>query len=298
MIQTIRNEFLEVQVNSEGAQLWSIVERCSGTQFLWQGDPNIWELRAPVIFPYCGRIRDFKFIDGDGAEYHGQNHGFARFQNHDLKECGEGRVIWNLPCNEETKKLYPYQFEFNTEYRLEGNALCWIYHIKNLDRRPMPFNVGYHPGFMCPFDVERDISDYELVFEKEETPIQLVSDENGQLRTGEERVLFEKKRRIPLKDGMFPKNYCVTGLVSQYVDILEKPTGRYIRVHIGGFPNEIFWSKPGKIHFLCIEPWTGLADDENSDYRLEHKRDIQILEPGGCYEKELRIEFGTLGGCV
>lgn len=293
MNQKIRNQELEVEVNSYGAELWSIRDMKTGDQYLWQGQADIWELRAPVIFPYCGRIKDFTFYDQDGTRYEGQNHGFARFSIHELKEHVDTKMTWSLKSSEETRQLYPYDFTLETTYRLEGTDLHWTYLVKNNGDRDMPFNVGCHPGFFCPFvRGSRNIEDYALVFEQEETPTQLLSDDQGQLRTGEERIYFTDQKEIPLKNGMFPKNVCLTGLESEYVDIMEKTSGRYIRIHIGGFKNVLLWSKPGDIHFICIEPWTGLADDENSRHRLELKRDIEILRPGETYEKDLRIEFG------
>lgn len=293
MKQRISNQELEIVVNDYGAELWSIRDLKTGDQYLWQGQEDIWELRAPVIFPYCGRIKDFKFYDRDGTEYKGQNHGFARFSTHRLKENKGNRMTWILEASEETKKLYPYDFTMETTYRLEGSVLHWTYLVKNNGIRDMPFNVGYHPGFFCPFvRGNQNIKDYALVFEQEETPVQLLSDEQGQLRTGEEKIYFTNQKEIPLENGMFPKNFCLTGLKSEYIDIKEKVSGRYIRIHIGGFKNVLFWSKPGDIHFICIEPWTGLADDENSMQRLELKRDIEILKPKESCERDLVIEFG------
>lgn len=293
MNQKIRDQELEVEINDYGAELWSIQDLKTKDQYLWQGQPDIWKLRAPVIFPYCGRIKDFTFYDQDGTRYQGQNHGFARFSTHRLKELAKDKVTWSLEADENTRKLYPYDFSLETSYYLEETRLHWTYLVKNNGDRDMPFNVGYHPGFFCPFvRGSQNIEDYALVFEREETPIQLLSDKEGQLRTGEEKIYFTNQKEIPLKNGMFPKNFCLTGLKSDYIDIKEKTTGRYIRVYIKGFKNVLFWSKPGDIRFICIEPWTGLADDENSRQRLELKRDIDILEPGKQYEKDLVIEFG------
>ncbi|MEQ2427148.1 hypothetical protein DXC92_08670 [Clostridiales bacterium TF09-2AC] len=292
-LERISNQELEVEVNAYGAELWSVKDVRTRRQYLWQGRPDIWELRAPVIFPYCGRIKDFKFYGPDGKEYQGQNHGFARFTTHRLKEnTGEG-MTWRIEADEQLRRLYPYEFSLETAYRLDGTDLHWTYLVKNNGDRDMPFNVGYHPGFICPFEGgSQDIGDYALIFEREETPIQLISDDQGQLRTGEERIYFTACKEIPLKNGMFPKNVCLTGLKSEYIDITDRSSGRYIRVHIGGFKNLLLWSKPGDIHFICIEPWTGLADDEQSRQRLELKRDIQILKPGESYEKDLLIELG------
>ena len=156
----------------------------------------------------------------------------------------------------------------------------------------MPFNVGYHPGFFCPFSKEYETKDYEVRFEKEETPVELESEADGQLRTGKERVRFENRRTMELEDGMFPKNFCLTGLKSKYADIVEKPTGRFIRVFLDGFRNVVFWSKPGKLKFLCIETWTGCSDSVDSTFNLWDKRDIQKMEPGQEYICDAAVKIG------
>ena len=293
MIYTIQNESLRVEVNSYGAELWSLTEKQEGKQYLWQGDASIWELRAPVIFPYCGRLKDFKYRDEDGVWHtEQQNHGFARFMDHDLKEKTEDSVTLILRDNEETWEKYPYHFTFETCYRLEGATLHCIHRVKNTGERKMPFNLGYHPGFFCPFSDEYQTGDYEIRFEQRETPIQLESEDDGQLRTGKETIRFRDQNVMPLSDGMFPKNFCLTGLKSKYLDLVEKPTGRFIRVSIDGFQNVVFWSKPGKLHFLCVEPWTGCPDSVDSTFDLWEKRDIQTLEPGAEYAADSSVSIG------
>ena len=49
MKQRISNQELEIVVNEYGAELWSIRDLKTGDQYLWQGQEDIWELRAPVI---------------------------------------------------------------------------------------------------------------------------------------------------------------------------------------------------------------------------------------------------------
>lgn len=56
MIYTIQNEFLTVRVEDLGAQLSSI-QAPDGTEYLWQGDPDIWARRAPILFPFIARLR-------------------------------------------------------------------------------------------------------------------------------------------------------------------------------------------------------------------------------------------------
>ena len=49
MIVTIRNELLTVDIEDLGAQL-SSVRNHHGTEYLWQGDADIWARRAPSLF--------------------------------------------------------------------------------------------------------------------------------------------------------------------------------------------------------------------------------------------------------
>ena len=50
MIVTIQNECLTVDIEDLGAQLAS-VRNHHGTEYLWQGDADIWARRAPILFP-------------------------------------------------------------------------------------------------------------------------------------------------------------------------------------------------------------------------------------------------------
>ena len=91
---------------------------------------------------------------------------------------------------------------------------------------------------------------------------------------------------------LFGKNFCLTDLKSAYVDLLEKPTGRYIRLYRENFPYTVFWSKPGKMRFMCIEPWSGLGDKTDSTYHLRDKDGILTLKPKETAVHLLRMEFG------
>ena len=49
MRYTVENEFLRVEVDTLGAELASVVDKASGAQMLWQGDPAVWPRRAPIL---------------------------------------------------------------------------------------------------------------------------------------------------------------------------------------------------------------------------------------------------------
>ena len=78
MIYTIENELLKVDVNSIGAQLFSLYSKKSQTEYLWQGDPAYWKDRAHNLFPFIGRMYEGIYTY-DGKQYPSRAHGLARY---------------------------------------------------------------------------------------------------------------------------------------------------------------------------------------------------------------------------
>ena len=66
----LENENLRVTVESHGAELVSVVNKQTGAEMLWQADPAVWARHAPVLFPYCGRLKDGAFTC-KGVRYEG-----------------------------------------------------------------------------------------------------------------------------------------------------------------------------------------------------------------------------------
>ena len=67
MLYTIKNEALKVVIDNHGAELHSI-QTLDGTEYLWQGDPAVWNGQAPNLFPYVARLTDQKYTF-EGKEY-------------------------------------------------------------------------------------------------------------------------------------------------------------------------------------------------------------------------------------
>ena len=64
MIVTIQNECLTVDIEDLGAQLAS-VRNHHGTEYLWQGDADIWARRAPILFPVLCGLKDNTYLLDD-----------------------------------------------------------------------------------------------------------------------------------------------------------------------------------------------------------------------------------------
>ena len=77
MLYTIQNDRFTASVNDLGAELWSLRDRRSGREYIWQGDARYWTGRSPVLFPIVGRLKDDAYLV-NGRQYRMKKHGFAR----------------------------------------------------------------------------------------------------------------------------------------------------------------------------------------------------------------------------
>ena len=111
MIYTIKNEYLTVDINSLGAELWS-VKSADGCEYIWQGDPEFWSGRAPIMFPICGRLFEGKYTYL-GKEYTMPNHGIARSSEFSLLKQTDNEITLSLVADDKTKESYPFDFIFN-----------------------------------------------------------------------------------------------------------------------------------------------------------------------------------------
>ena len=73
----LRNENVSVTLKSLGGELTSIKD-ASGTEYLWQGNPDFWSGQAPVLFPIVGCLRNGTATIGDSKTCSFGRHGLAR----------------------------------------------------------------------------------------------------------------------------------------------------------------------------------------------------------------------------
>ena len=67
-------------------------------------------------------------------------------------------------------------------------------------------------------------------------------------------------------------------------------SGQVVTLHFEDFPYLGIWAKPNA-HFVCIEPWLGIADSEDSDQNFEMKEGIISLEAGKRFNAAYTIEI-------
>ena len=272
MLYTIQNEFLTALVDDQGGELHSV--KFGSTELLWQGDPKWWTGHAPILFPVIGTLRNASYLHNGKQYVLKQNHGFARRSKFSLVNHSDEQVTFSLCDNEETRAVYPFEFELLVTYKLSNSSLYTDLVVTNKSDENMYFSIGGHPAFNCPLLHEENFEDYELVFNENETiGTHIVTEEGFVL---DEMVpIFNDSNRISLGHELFQKYQTLvfSNLKSTEVSIKSRKTGAGVTMDFTGFPYFGVWQPPGA-PFVCLEPWQGIEDSPNSSENLCNKKGI------------------------
>jgi len=281
MLHHIENEALFCAVDDFGAQLHSLKDRASRTEYLWQGDPAVWDGQAPVLFPFVGRLKDDRFFY-KGRAYACPKHGFARKSQFQLARCGGGSASFMLESSDATRACYPFEFALTLTYTLEGRRLLAVACVENRGGEDMYFSLGGHPGFNCAMG---DI----LRFDQPET---LESEwiREDALLAGSAYPVLDRATDIVLHEHIFDKDALIlSGIRSQHITLVRGGVP-VVRFDMGGAPVLGIWAKPGA-PYVCVEPWYGLNDANEITPDIRQKRLIQRLAPGGVFEQRWAAEL-------
>ncbi len=274
---TIENNWLRVTIDTYGAELQSIRHKNTDTEYLWQGDPEHWANRSPVMFPVNVRFKDERF-SYKGKAYEMPRMGLAMISDFETFPSEDGEAVTlSLRANEMTRQHYPFEFVFDATYRLEGNRLVNEYRVSNNGSETMYFALGGHPGFRTPLTRGRSRGDYEISFSKR---LERDRAEIKESLIQTTRVPFlENERKFSLDDpripsgGMFQKDMPARKIGVGLAGMLP-----YVTVDLGDFPNVNIFTPPGK-PFVCIEPMVAHHDIQESPLAIEEKPFLIPLKP-------------------
>ena len=292
MQYTIENEFLRLTADTHGAEAVSVVNKATGAEMLWCGDPAVWGRHAPILFPYTGKLTCGKMI-AKGQEYAGGQHGFARDMEHTLVGKTDDTMTFALTAGEETRKLWPYDFVLRSTFALDGKTVRHTLAVENPSEPELRFGIGYHPAFAIPFDDAHTAADYEFRFNALESPLCVSALPNGLLSGTDYHYLARNVKSIPVTDDLFANDsHCMVNLRSKTLAIVEKDTGRAVRCNIEDYPYVLIWSaKKTPCRFVCIEPWQSLPGEENGSLVWEDRACAAILTPGESWSTTLCTTF-------
>lgn len=282
----LENEFLRVTVADAGAELISVWNKASGQEHIWNADPAVWNRHAPILFPFVGRVKDGKYRIGEKEYAMKTQHGFARDREFVCVEKTEESVTHRLTATEQTRAVYPYEFQLTVCHRLSGKQLAIEWTIENLGEEKMYFSIGGHPGFMAPEGVRKEDC---LISFPGKTELQYVS-------ANAAGYILPQKKTLPLRDGFaswqadIPDTWIFEDHQVQSVGIAYPDGTPFVTMHCDAFPMLAVWANP-EGPFICLEPWFGRADDEGFTGTIDQKKDVQVLAPGARQETAYTIAF-------
>ncbi len=267
----LQNEKIKLTIAAMGAEMVSLIY--NGQERIWEGNPDIWMRHAPVVFPICGGLRDGKYNYG-GKTYEMGRHGFAFTSLFVIESATDTEATFLLAANAETKKQYPFDFEFRIHYSLSDTTVEITYSTTNKGDGEMYYSVGGHTGFACPEGVEN----YSVRFEKTEDLICTLPEEG--------LLGYEKVSKGADTDTLaLNYDFCVhdsiifEDLESKTLRLVNNTTGEEMELAFADMPDLVIWTKPGA-GYICLEPWHGLSDYMDCDYDFTKKKDIICLAAG------------------
>lgn len=288
MIQ-IENKHLCIGVNLKGAELQSIFCKDTNLEYLWSGDPAFWGKKSPVLFPIVGGLKNNSYLL-NGATYQLGRHGFARDMEFQLTSNEKESISFNLQANEETQKVYPFLFSFSITYSINKNKLSCTYQITNVDLKPMFFSVGAHPAFKVPLEENLTFNDYQLIFNNNETVPQWPLSSDGLIKR-ETIPFFNDNNTIDLKKELFHGDALVfKELKSTSITLSSNQSKHGFKFEYNDFPYMGIWSAKNA-DFVCIEPWCGIADHEDTTGDIKQKEGIHTLIPGELITRTWSVEL-------
>ena len=279
----IKNEYLTVTLKSKGAEIKS-VKNADGVEFMWEANPEIWGFSAPILFPICGGLREDKFYY-EGKEYSLAKHGYAKLCEFELESENGTEAVYLLRSNEETKKCYPFDYEFRAKFSLDKNKLAVTYSVKNLTDGKMYTDFGGHEAYACPGGV----GGYRVIFDEKENLDAACLE--GNHFNYETRSVGKNTDTLELNDEFFKTDaLAFLNLKSRGVVLEAKDGSRKIRVDYPEHPYVLLWTTY-KAPYLCIEPWIGMPDRVDANQQITDKEGIVEIEKGGSFERTHTITF-------
>ena len=281
---TISNDKLSLRVSEKGAELQSL--QYNGLEYLWQAHPS-WAKHSPILFPFVGELKDGKYIF-ENKEYRMPRHGFARDKVFKAFQPSDTSGIFTLTSDESSLKIYPFNFIFKVEYKLEATRLLCTYIVENADTKMMCFSVGGHPAFNVPLQTNLAYSDYSLKFNNDSVLNRYLL-HNG-LTVDDTETISLHNNELQLQPSLFYADAIVLKhMGSNQVELFTLKDEHGLKFTFDGFLYFGIWAAKDAL-FVCLEPWCGIADNIHHDYQLINKEGINQLAVGESWQRTWNVE--------
>lgn len=277
---TIKSKELYARIDTMGAQLQSLQLR--GLEYLWQGDARYWQRRAPLLFPFVGRLLEERYLL-NGQSYSMAIHGFLSHREFRVGRIGRDYAEFFYEPDAATRECYPFLFRFEIVYCLREDRLEVEVTVRNSGDSPMPFALGWHPGFRVPLEEPLCFEDYFLQFDPHAVMRRVVFSGRN-LITGESVPFCPEGNRLPMRHAMFDRDAIVLRGSGGRVRLAAARGRHGICME---YPNRFYlglWHRPHTdAPYVCIEPWSALPGQTDRILRPERCPDFCLLPVGETY---------------
>jgi galactose mutarotase-like enzyme len=247
---------LTAEVNPLGAQLSTLRDRAR-RDLLWDGDPAVWNGLAPLLFPIVGTLAGGCYRLNSKV-YPLPRHGFARGRMFDVLESTPAAAAFRLRADETSLQVYPFHFELELRFALDGPTLSVTAFVRNTGKEDMPASFGFHPALRWPLPFGQERSSHFIEFARDEpAPIRRLNTDG--LLTPERHPTPISRRRLALADALFQNDVIIFDEIQSRSVTYGADSGPRLRISYPDAPYLGVWTKP-QAHFICIEPWHGVSD--------------------------------------
>lgn len=248
------------------------------TQWQWQGkeifyldqerllDPAL-TVRGgiPILFPLCGGLPDQTYTSG-GKIYQIPQHGFARNLPWTVVSSSTDHaaaLTLTLSSNVQTRLVYPFDFQLEFTYSLQGGKLAIASKITNQSEFIMPFSLGFHPYFAAPDKTQLEFQIPSSAYEDHQNNLTFAFRGEFDLAAPEVDVIFRQLQN----NTALVKDHA-QGL--QMTLEMDNPTPTFDK---NFYRHLVFWTVKDR-NFYCLEPWSAARNALNTQTNLT------TLEPG------------------
>lgn len=290
----LEGELLKIGIAGVGAELKSMVKKATGTEYMWSADPKYWGKTSPVLFPFVGRLKGYQYTY-QGKTYKPTPHGFAKDMEFELLSQNADTLHFGIKSSEETKEVYPFDFEFETIYKIKDNVVEITFVVTNTGDTDMYYSLGAHPGFACPLDLNKNKrSDYYIRFENGDKKLDKVVSHCVDTTVGLVNNQYKDYELdngvLPIEDDMFDNDALVLeGNQVTGISLLDENRNTYVTVEMDAPIYGIWSAVPHGSPFVCIEPWLGRCDAVDYDGKFEERKYQSTLKPGEIFKTSYTI---------
>ncbi len=279
----LRSDKLSVSINSKGAELSSVVR--DDLEYIWNAKADVWPRHAPVLFPIVGRLKNNTYSH-KGKSFTLPQHGFARDLEFALLDQTASEIRFGLKSNEKTRSIFPFEFDLVIAYSVIGDVITCMYEIQNPSSEDLFFSIGAHPGFATPDGMQH----YMLKFK---------ADKQYEITLLNDGLLSDTKKKfhihageVDLNSNLFDKDAMVfENSQIDDIELVSTKSGRGVELKCNGWPYFGIWSKRDCNEFVCLEPWYGITDHQESTGDILSKKGIIKVEAGKKFECSFSMRF-------